>query len=691
MLEKSKSKDKCLFDILQKRAANSPKKIAYTMILEEGVAESITYEELYKHVCKLSFVLKKRGLKKGDRCLLIFSQGIEFIEAFIACNQLGIISIPLNMPDKDKEIQKYEAIAIDSECEYVCTNKQHIEYLNFVFGRSNILSKLTICTVEYISNSISESSYSDIAFLQYTSGSTEMPKGVMVTNFSLLNNLKEIKKKFEFEEHSVCVTWLPYYHDMGLILGILIGIYNGHRVILMDPMGFVQNPIGWINAISDYKSTHIIAPNFAYDIVTQEMKKMNDNQVSFSSLKILACGAEPVNINTMVCFYQIAKKFGLHNNTLKPGYGLAEATLLVSSYNSSDKVGWLKINRNKFQNNIVDIRERGILENTTKEFNEVSTEEIVLIGNGFVIDNHVITTRAQSGKVLGKKEIGEICFSGHSVTKGYLKKSKETNETFIFNKKDDERYLKTGDLGFIDDNGEIFITGRIKDLIIIRGMNFYPQDLERTSFLSSSDFRVDGAAAFSEKVGNEEKIVIIQELKDNVIRNLKCEEWAEKIRKSISRTYALLVETIVFVASMNVPRTESGKIQRKRAKQMYLNNEFKEVIGISETSSKQIDEHNIQSEQEIRDYIIELIAQQLKMNTQSIDTNLSFMNMGINSIMLLDIRKKIEKKLKVDIDVTTMFNYNTADKISKVIWNQITEEFSDVNYEEKEDKKLIGE
>ena len=663
--------------MLNFRAQHTPDKTAYGMLDAAFHLSEITYSELFLRVSALAANLSALKITEGNRCILMFHQGIDFIVSFLACNRIGAVPVPINMPGRNKSLTKWEKIAVNSQACCIITDKSGIFSLKDKLKNSGTLSALPVYSEQEEVPAKTVSGFNELAFLQYTSGSTGDPKGVMVTHASLMNNLKQIKNSFRFNEDSVMVSWLPFYHDMGLILGILQGIYSGYKVILMNPADFMQQPVNWMKAISVYGATHTTAPNFAYELAAEKLEKLThaeEGSISLKSLERAICGAEPINMNTMLKFNKTAERFGLREHALSPGYGLAEASLVVSAYKPGEKTGWLRLNRTDLQSDAIFVIDKGYLGFSQQMIDEAAIGETYLVGNGFVVDEHQLSIRnPEDGTELGAQAIGEICFAGPSVTKGYWNRPEETKNTFPADEKSGQVYLRTGDLGFKDTNGELYITGRIKDLIIIRGMNYYPQDIERTAFNAGPDLRIDGAAAFSVLQEGEEKLILIQEVNRSAVRNPQCDKWAKKIREGVLKVHGIPVEIIVFIPPMHIPRTTSGKIQRNKAKLMYLNSEWSKIVGISSLekirNSFSVSNEKIDSREALAEFIAGLVARQLAIPKAEIDRSIPFTELGINSMMSLSIRNSLEQALGFIVPAASLFNYNTVHQMSEYLFS----------------------
>ncbi|MEM0939723.1 MAG: amino acid adenylation domain-containing protein [Bacteroidota bacterium] len=575
-------------EILERHSKEITDKVAFHFVLPAKGKKSITFRDLQCKSESGAVQLIELGVKKGDKCLLIFNQGFEFIIAFFACQQIGAIPVPLNIPGRNKPLEKWEKIARDCKPTIILTGEA-TEKLGDTFKFSEVLNGITLAVlVSETEKVLPEESKAvhELAFLQYTSGSTGSPKGVMVTQYSLMANLEALKVQFGFDTESVMISWLPFYHDMGLILGILECLYVGGTSVLLIPGDFMSQPLTWLKAITDHEGTHTAAPNFAYELVTDKLKNLKDIdedlQYSLKSLKVAVCGAEPVHLSTMSHFTKTGGKYGLKENVLKPGYGLAEGTLIVSSVKEDQSSNWISVDHQHLAESKITIKDKGKI--SLSSVGKETKGTIHLVSNGTVVDKHQISIRdPKDCTPLTSHQIGEVWYSGPSVTKGYYANEEATQKAFI--QVNNTNYLRTGDLGFLDDRQELYLTGRIKDVIIIRGLNHYPQDIERTAFSCDHHLRKDGTAAFSIKKDHEEKLIIVQEVTREAIQHPDFAQWGKKIMDEILRIYGIVTESILFIPPMHVPRTTSGKIQRSRAKDQFLNGSWKRILHQYERSN----------------------------------------------------------------------------------------------------------
>jgi len=427
-----------------------------------------------------------------------------------------------------------------------------------------------------------------LAFLQYTSGSTGAPKGVMVSHGNLLHNSAYINYVQENEADSIGGTWLPPFHDMGLIEGILQPLYNGYPCYLMSPAAFLQRPIRWLQMISRYKVTNSGAPNFAYDLCVHKIAPEQRETLDLSKWRVAYNGAEPIRKDVLERFAQAFGDCGFRWNALYPVYGLAEATLMVSSGRRKYEPVFCTVNAEALEKHrIVEVPEDQQVEDSR---NKVEAKRNLshsggtqtLVASGRIIEDYMqvaivhpeLLTRCPSG------EVGEIWLKGPSVAQGYWNRFDETKHTFQAYMADtgDGPYMRTGDLGFVND-GELFVTGRIKDLIILRGQNFYPQDIELTVEGSHPALQPGGGAAFSVEIGGEERLVVVQEVERSYRRKLDVDEVIGAIRQAVVEEYELGVYAIVLIKPLSIPKTSSGKIQRHACRAAYLEDSL-DVVGV---------------------------------------------------------------------------------------------------------------
>ena len=494
-----------LVAILWQRAQNQPDRSAY-IFLQNGETESgrLTYGELDRQARAIASHLQQW---RGERALLLYPSGLEFITAFFGCLYAGVIAVPVYPPRRSQKLSRLLSIVNDAQGKLALTTTSILGDIEKRWSEEYELGQLkwvatdtiTANRGEFVPQSVTPES---LAFLQYTSGSTGTPKGVMVTHGNIIHNQQLIEQAFGHSEKSVVVGWLPLFHDMGLIGNVMQPIYLGIPCILMPPVAFLQKPIRWLKAISKYRATTSGGPNFAYDLCVQKVQPEQLASLDLSSWDLAFNGAEPIRAETLEQFSQKFAQCGFNYSAFYPCYGMAETTLFMTG-------------GEKNQRPVIQRVKAGELEENSVVETEISSKEsrvFVGVGRPYMettvsIVNHEELTVCEEGKV------GEIWVSGGSVAAGYWNRSLATQETFEGNLKDrgEGPFLRTGDLGFVS-NGELFVTGRLKDVIIIRGRNYYPQDIELTVEKSHPCLRSNSSAAFSLEIEGEERLVIAGEV-----------------------------------------------------------------------------------------------------------------------------------------------------------------------------------
>jgi acyl-CoA synthetase (AMP-forming)/AMP-acid ligase II len=554
-----------MVDLLRRRAAEQPDDRAYVFLSEKGSEEAeLTFAELYQRAVIVAAHLA-RYLRKGDRALLMFPPGLDFIVAFFGCLVAGVIAVPIMPPRRTSTRDSSENIIADCGALVVMTTTALIE------NRADIVARFRHTDLEWIAiDTLRESANGemglpalkreDVAFLQYTSGSTSAPKGVIVTHGNLLENLEMIRIAFGNTRRSTYVAWVPFYHDMGLVLNVLESFYLGALYVVLSPTSFVQRPLIWLRAISRYQAEVSSAPNFAFDLCVSRFRADQMEGVDLSCWKLAFNAAEPVRAVTIEQFAAKFAPYGFDRCTMYPGYGMAEATLLISGGRRGDDVVTRAVSREAMQ--------RGMIVAPKS-----STDAQVLVGCGrALLGEEIAIVDPDSRRRRPADAIGEIWVRGANVTAGYWRNTAATAETFAATIAGESGapWLRTGDLGFLDDGGEIYITGRIKDVIIIYGNNYYPQDIEATMQSAHPALRQNCGVAFS-YVDHRglEKLVLVQEVERTQRHQVSTDEIEKHIREAISNEHEIAVDQILLIRPGSIPKTTSGKIQRRLTQQLW--------------------------------------------------------------------------------------------------------------------------
>ncbi|HEY9669418.1 MAG TPA: fatty acyl-AMP ligase [Coleofasciculaceae cyanobacterium] len=553
-----------LVDLLCYRTQNQSAQIAYTFLQDGETADTqLTYQELDQQARAIASQLQSLNAT-GSHALLLYPPGLEFIAAFFGCLYAGVVAVPAYPPRRNQNMSRLQAILTDAKATVALTTTSLLSHIESRFAESPELSELHWLTTDNIASNLATAwqkpnlSSDTLAFLQYTSGSTGTPKGVMVSHGNLLHNSALIQTSFGDTSESRGVSWLPPYHDMGLIGGVLQPLYVGAPMTLMSAVAFMQKPLRWLKAISHFKATTSGGPNFAYDLCLRKITPEQRESLDLSSWEVAFTGAEPVRAETLEEFARTFADCGFRREAFHPCYGMAETTLIVSGGSRIAPPIIRHVDGVALEGNRVVAARGG-----------EGTKEIVGCGQT-LLDQKIVIVDPQSLTPCPDNQVGEIWVSGPSVAQGYWNRPKETEKTFhayLANTEDSATgeslgsFLRTGDLGFLQD-GELFITGRIKDVIIIRGQNHYPQDIELTVEKSHPALRQGCGAAFAVDVKGQERVVVVQEVERSYLRHLNTQEVIGSIQKAVAAEHALQVYATVLVKTGSIPKTSSGKIQR---------------------------------------------------------------------------------------------------------------------------------
>jgi acyl-CoA synthetase (AMP-forming)/AMP-acid ligase II len=558
---------KSMVELLRARAAGQPDERAYVFLSDRGGEDaSLTFLELEVRASALAAELVERG-ERGERALLMFPPGLDFIVAFFGCLIAGMIAVPMMPPRRLGTRDSSASIVADCKPRFALTSP------TLHTARSDLAERLTATALDFLYVDATREAEApstgifprlgpqDLALLQYTSGSTSDPKGVMVGHGNLLANSEMIRVVYGNTRATTYVSWVPLYHDMGLILNVLQTLYVGSLCVLMAPVSFMQRPLTWLRAINDYRAEFATAPNFAFDLCVDRFRPDQMAEIDLSSWKIALNGAEPVRGTTMERFIVTFAPYGFDPKACSPAYGLAEATLLASGGRRGRGLVTRRVSRWALQ------RYRASAPSSEEDAQLLAGCGKTLLGEGLTIVDPETRLRLRTG------DVGEIWISGPNVAQGYWQNAKATAASFWarIEGQGDERWLRTGDLGFLDDTGELYITGRIKDVIIIRGINHYPQDLEDTVQASHPALRRHGGAAFSILAEDgEEQLVVVQEVERTQMRRVFIDDIEGAIREAVATEHELAIRHIVLIRPGNLPKTTSGKIQRGLARRLFL-------------------------------------------------------------------------------------------------------------------------
>jgi acyl-CoA synthetase (AMP-forming)/AMP-acid ligase II/acyl carrier protein len=684
-----------LHALLAHRASLDRDRRAYTYLGTEA-DESLTFAELDVRARAIAARLQQ-VCHFGDRVLLVFPAGLDFITSFFGCLYAGVLAVPATYPKPRRPMPRLAAIARDCGSHVVLSTTQTITTVDQSRDESG-LPEMEWIAVDDLSSSLateyrrSEVISQDLAFLQYTSGSTSQPRGVMVSHGNLLHNLGMIRQGFAIDkivasgETPTGVFWLPAYHDMGLIGGILESLFVGGHSVLMSPAAFLQRPLGWLEAITRFRASISGAPNFAFELCVSRTTPDQIQSLDLSSWRVAFCGAEPIRPETLERFQETFAPVGFRDDAFYPCYGLAEGTLLAAGSNGPRALCVHRFSRQALERNRVQL---------TDGDDDLHSQRLVGCGQALagqeiaIVDPHLRSRCAAD-------QIGEIWVKGPSVAQGYWHRGEDSESFFRAYLADDGDgpYLRTGDLGFFAADN-LFITGRVKDVIIIRGRNHYPQDIEQSVSECHSALRHDSGAVFAVERNGREQLVIIQEV-DRQYRQGDFDEISRTIRRTVSEEHELEIYAVVLIRHASLPRTTSGKVQRHLSRQQFEKGELKEINrwvrpdlpaptkratmpdkAEAKPASSQhrfvrpdhpmtVEEVDRLAER-VESWLLTWMVERAAVPQHEVDRNKPFAEYGLDSLTAVELSHELEDWLGVEVVPTVAWNYPTPATLSKYL------------------------
>ncbi|NJK48157.1 fatty acyl-AMP ligase [Candidatus Gracilibacteria bacterium] len=553
-----------IIDFLSQRSFVQPQQKAYTFMADgKEEKESLSYQQLDRQARAIAALLQNYR-SEGQRALLLYPQGLEVIAAFFGCLYAGVIAIPAPAPEASRlkrTLPRLRAIVKDAEASLILSTPEIIALLKGTYLAESD-------SFEWIATAKTDWNLADdwerpeltgdrVAYLQYTSGSTSTPKGVKISHENILQNSAYIKQAWSYDTDSIAATWLPYFHDYGLVDGLIQPIYSGIPSYLMSPITFLKRPLRWLELISRYGVTNTGGPNFAYDRCVSSFKPEQLAALDLSSWRVAHSGAETIRAQTLENFVATFGACGFQRQAFYPAYGLAEATLVVTTRKLEEAVKILSLD--------VD----ALKVNCAREATEASRGSWTVVSCGHPIgDFQTAIVNPETCCLCEEGEIGELWIAGSSISQGYWHRIQETKQVFAAYIRNSDRgpFYRTGDLGFFQD-GEFFFTGRLKELIVIDGVNHYPQDLEITIEQSHPLIRVNSVAAFAIEVDGREGLAIAAEIQS---QPKQPEAIIRAIQQAIAQNHEIEVVGIALLKKGGILKTSSGKIERRACAQEFL-------------------------------------------------------------------------------------------------------------------------
>jgi natural product biosynthesis luciferase-like monooxygenase protein len=655
-----------LVEVLAAHARRSPARPYLTYLADgERIDCTLTFGALDQLARQIALRLQDAGAQPGDRALLLYPSGPDFLAAFLGCLYARVVAVPAYPPRNARHLSRIDRILHDADARFVLTVADLERKIgSWLSSRRDVGGWALTCTDEALLPSgdgrvLTTPESKEPAFLQYTSGSTGQPKGVIVTHANIMANMHVIQGAMGLHRESIVISWLPPFHDMGLLGNLLQPLYLGGQVVLMAPAAFLQKPLRWLQVISTYRGSVTGAPNFAYDLTTRSITPSQLDGIDLNSLEVAYNGSEPIDAAVLDRFAAAFASCGLRREALYPCYGMAETTLMAAAWTNGVAPRSLAVDGDALAiDRVVPI--------------PPGTGARVLVSCGpSVPDLTLRIVESRTGQPCADNEVGEIWLAGPHVAKGYWNQPAQTEQAFgaRLSTTGEGPFLRTGDLGFVQ-NGELFVTGRLKDVIIIRGRNYYPQDLERAASAAHAVLQPGGCAAFVTEQQGRPRLIIAQEVQRGSLRSLDVAEVGPAIVRAVAEECELQVHTVALLPPLSLPKTSSGKIQHRECRERFERDAL-EVVGTWTTPTgdavaiRPAAATTAVALEDLRRAIIDAIAARTGLRSQDIDVVAPFSSFGLDSLLVVEISRELGTWLGRDVSPTLLYDYPTIDALCR--------------------------
>ncbi|MFK4071134.1 beta-ketoacyl synthase N-terminal-like domain-containing protein [Streptomyces sp. NPDC029674] len=658
-----------LVDLLRARATENGRQTAFTFLADgTQVTEELTFADLDLRARALAARLQEIA-DPGDRVLMLCPSGPEFAVAFYGCLYAGMVAVPAYPPRSDKHAARLYAVAEDCGAAVIAAPAA----LHDRSAAGSALSARWIAT-DSVPLAAAEAwrapdgDAAQLAFLQYTSGSTGAPKGVMLSHANLLHNLGMMAHAMDHAEQPVLVSWLPLFHDMGLIANLLLSLYWGARLVYMPPEAFLQDPVRWLRALSEFGGTFSCAPNFAYELCVRRTRPEDRAGLDLSRWRVALNAAEPIRADTLERFAGLYADHGFRTGSWYPAYGLAENSVFVTSGYAGEGATVHHLDGARLEQDRAVAAEPGA----------TGTRAVLACGRAH-LDQELLIVDPETRQPLPTGAVGEIWLRGPSAGSGYWQRPEESRAAFgnrlAGEEPDALPWLATGDKAFLDADGQLCITGRIKDLIIVRGRNLYPQDLERTVEDVDPAFRPGCTAAFAVDSDGQERVVVVQEVRHQDIDAVDADALGAAAAAVLAAEHEVTLDALVLLRTRAIPKTSSGKIARRAARNGYLDGSL-DTVGVWRASRRPTPSRRPAATvptvptaeaagTRYLDAVIAAIAEHLEVAPEDISPSANFVEYGLDSASTVAISGALQRTLGRRLPAGLLFQFQSAEDVAR--------------------------